>query len=86
MTDIFSDYQPSLQSPASYVEMVTPNDSQDLTTFGRALNVATTGTVRLTTVKGDVATVFVAAGIVFPVRARRVWATGTTATDIAVLY
>lgn len=26
------------------------------------------------------------AGIVFPVRARRIWATGTTATGIAAMY
>jgi hypothetical protein len=75
----------SLQSPAIRLEEVTPSDTGDLAQACRAINVAETGAVRVTTVGGDTATVFVAAGTTFPVRAVRVWATGTTATGIVAL-
>lgn len=86
MTDIFSAQQTSLQSPATNLHPVTPNDAEDLEISSRALNVASSGTVRVTTVGGDIATVFIAAGLAFPIRVRRIWATGTTATDIRVLF
>ncbi|MCH2165776.1 MAG: hypothetical protein MK098_14160 [Marinovum sp.] len=44
------------------------------------------GTVRVTTVDGSELTVNVAAGVIFPIRAKRIWATGTTALNIAALY
>lgn len=86
MTDTFKDYPNSLLSPASNAYPVTPDDTGDLAYFSRALNVATSGSVRLTTVRGDEVTVFIAAGITFPIRARRIWATGTTAANIVALY
>lgn len=86
MTDTFASYTASLQSPASNGYPVTPDDDVDLSFVSRALNVSTSGTVRLTTVGEDVLTVFVVAGTTFPIRARRIWATGTTVTDIVVLY
>ena len=39
----------------------------------------------MTTVSGDTGRVFVVPGAPFPVRARRIWAAGTTATDIVAL-
>lgn len=86
MTDTFVTHSTSLQSPATNAYLTTPNDGMELEFFSRALNVSTSGTVRLTTVGGDVVTVFIVAGTAFPIRARRIWATGTTATDIVVLY
>lgn len=86
MTDIFSLQQSSLQSPATNLYAATPDDNADLSVASRALNVSTSGTVRVTTVAGDVATVFIAAGTAFPIRASRIWAAGTSATDIMVLY
>lgn len=85
MSDVFANLATGLESPATYIQSVTPNDSTDLPRAGRALNVAATGSVRLTTVDGTTDTVYVAAGVAFPVRARRIWATGTTATGIVVL-
>lgn len=75
-----------LESPARHIAAVVPNDTTDLTTPSRALCVATAGMLRLTTVAGDEATVFVTAGVPFPVRARRVWATGSTATGVVALW
>ncbi|WP_299733773.1 hypothetical protein [uncultured Tateyamaria sp.] len=86
MADTFQEYTPGLESPASYLTAVVPDDATDLAVASRALNVAQSGFVRVTTVGGDEATVFVAAGGAFPVRAQRVWQTGTTATNIVAMY
>ena len=86
MADPFKDFTPGLESPASHLALVTPSDTADLPVASRALNVATTGSVTVTTVQGDTATVTIAAGIPFPVRAARIWETGTTATGIVALY
>ncbi len=86
MYDFFASYSPSLESPASHVFAVTPSDTVDLPVACRALNVASEGIVRVTTVGGDTASIAMAAGTPFPIRCTRVWATGTTATGIVALY
>lgn len=86
MSDKFADYQQSLESPAQHIYNVTPSDTADITYASRALNVSEAGFVRVTTVGGNDATIFVSAGNAFPVRATRIWDTGTTATGIAVMY
>lgn len=68
--------------PATTVFDITPDDAQDLARITTALNVATPGTVRVTTEEGSTADITVHPGIAFPVRARRIWHTGTTATGI----
>lgn len=80
--DAFQGTMPSLQSPALQIETVTPSDTTDLVRTTRAINVATAGTVRVTTSDGSTGDVFVAAGITFPIRATRIHATGTSATGI----
>jgi hypothetical protein len=86
MPDRFQDHTAGLESPASGLLPVTPDDGADLQTASRALNVAQSGFVRITTVEGQTASVHIAAGIAFPVRVTRVWQTGTTATGIVALY
>ncbi len=83
--DKFADHSSGLESPATSVIEVTPSDTADLATVSRAINVAANGSVRLTTIDGAVATVNIAAGIAFPIRAARIWATGTTASGIVVM-
>lgn len=85
MTDAFAQFQIGLESPAIRISNVTPSDTDDMAEASRAINVATSGTVRVTTVAGTTATLYVAAGSAFPVRAARIWSTGTTATDIVAL-
>ncbi|WP_300009641.1 hypothetical protein [uncultured Roseobacter sp.] len=82
MLDYFLSFAKGLTSPADIIESVTPNDVADLQRATRAINVATTGVVRVTTTAGVTDEVTIAAGIAFPIRATRVWATGTTATGI----
>lgn len=85
MTDRFLSFTAGLEAPASQVFDIVANDAADLPQATRALNVAQPGMVRLTTVDGTTATVFIGAGIAFPVRAQRVHASGTTATGIVGL-
>lgn len=85
MSDPFEDFVPGLSSPPNRAYAITPSDSADLPLFTRALNVTASGTVKITTVSGDEATLSVVAGIAFPIRARRIWATGTSATGIVGL-
>ncbi|MGI1662015.1 spike base protein, RCAP_Rcc01079 family [Palleronia sp. KMU-117] len=86
MPDLFASSTPGLESPAAHLKVVTPSDSEDMPFASRALNVSGGGAVRVTTVAGDVATIAVVAGVPFPIRCRRVWATGTTATGIVAMY
>lgn len=85
ISDPFKDYAPSLDAPIFRIAEVTPDDGSDLVLATRAINVATTGTVRVTTVQGDTAIIHVAAGIPFAIRVARIWATGTTATGIVAM-
>lgn len=85
MEDTFSDRTPGLTAPPTSIASVVPDDAADLARVTRAINVATTGTVRLTTLDGSTDTLHVAAGIAFPIRAVRIWATGTEATGIKAL-
>lgn len=86
MADLFANFSSGLESPATRLTAITPNDASDLANATRGINVAVSGTVRLTTVAGDTGDIYLAAGSVFPVRARRVWATGTSASGIVGLY
>jgi len=85
MSDPFKNHASSLESPATILVPVTPSDTEDLPSASRAINVAGGGAVRVTTTGNTTATIHVAAGIGFPVRATRIWATGTTATGITAM-
>ena len=86
MTDTFSSHMPGLSSPAESITLIVPDDSIDLAYATRAINVSNTGNVRITTVSGTTETICIAAGVAFPIRARRVWATGTDAAGIRGLF
>ena len=69
--------------------LVTPSDSDDLPggLAKAGLYIGGAGNVRVTMASGaDVTFSGVPAGTVLRVAVRRVWATGTTATDIVALY
>jgi hypothetical protein len=86
MPDRFEHYTASLEAPPSGGRAIIPSDEADFAVATRGLNVGASGAVHLTTVDGSDLTLQVAPGIVFPIRARRIWATGTTALDIVGLY
>ena len=86
-TDRFNVMQSGLASPAANIADVSLHDSNLLDPPCRALHVKTTsGLVKVTTVDGTTATVYIAQGQVFPIRARVVWSTGTTAIGVVALY
>lgn len=73
--------------PAHYAVAVTPNDGADLADTSRALYIGGAGDVKVDMLgSGTVTFVGVAAGTVLPLRADRVYATGTTATSIVALW
>jgi len=84
--DTFAGTIPSLQSPALAIEEIVPDDVAELTYVTRALNVSASGIIRMETINGSIGDVFVGAGVAFPIRARRIFATGTTASGIRGLF
>lgn len=65
---------------------VTPADGADLPKTGR-IWVGGTGNVKVDTISGDTVTFnSVPAGTILPVRVKRVYATGTTGTNMVVCY
>ena len=87
MADQFETNASGLDSPAKHAAEVTPSDSTDLTTFARALYIGGAGDVKIDTVAGETVTfVGITAGSILPVRAARVYATGTSATSIVALW
>lgn len=89
MADDFVSMQTGLDSPGSHIALVTPNDSTDLVKASRGLLIGGSGTLKVTTVGGETITIpatCVPAGGVLPLRVARVWATGTTATDIHSIW
>ena len=82
MADAFAHRTRKPSDPAATLFEVVPDDISDLERVTTALNVATQGRVRVTMADGSEGTISVVPGVALPVRVRRVWATGTTATGI----
>lgn len=90
MPDAFSDYLDTAFAPARHAIAVAPSDTADLPDTPKGLYVGTGGDLTLIPVgtAGSAAVVFrnLPSGALLPVRARRVLATGTAATDIVALF
>lgn len=76
---------PQMSDPATRCIAVTPSDTETLPIDSRALICNVEGRVRFTTVEGDIAELILTPGGAMPVRARKIWATGTTADEIYLL-
>lgn len=87
MADRFASGTDSVLASARQAVAVTPSDASDLTDLPKALYVGGYGDVSLILADDSAPVAFtgVAAGTILPVRARRVRATGTTATAIVAL-
>lgn len=87
MADNYANMGDDLLSPARHAAAVTPSDTADLSTSSKRLWVGSAGNVKVTTVGGDTVTyTAVPAGAYLNVRAARVFATLTTATNIVAEY
>lgn len=84
--DDYGSQDDTLSSSSLAPFAVSLDDNSDLATIPKALWVGTGGDVRLRGVNGQPVTfVGVPSGFIIPVRASRVFATGTTAADIVAL-
>lgn len=64
---------------------VTPSDTDELTNPGIGLYIGVTGDIKVVTKGGDTVTmVGLAAGIWHPIQVKKVFSTGTSATDILI--
>jgi hypothetical protein len=73
-------------SPSKHFVNVTPSDTVDLARLPKGLYISGAGNVVCQNIDGTSATfTAVPAGTVLPIRAKRVLATGTTATGIVSL-
>ncbi len=80
MADDFLTHETSLTSPAVGADLIVPNDTVALPKSTRAIYVGSAGNLRVQFVSGDVVTLSnVQAGVIYPLRAALVLATGTTA-------
>jgi hypothetical protein len=82
MPNAFGNRIRSPRDSATTIFDITPDDSNDLAQITTALNVSTPGSVRVTTIGGTIGNLTIQPGHAFPIQARRVWQTGTTATGI----
>ena len=71
-----------MASPITGAFAITPNDSADLSEMTVNLYIGTAGTAKLTMFDGSVVTYANLAAGRHPLRVKRVWATGTSATGI----
>lgn len=72
--------------PAEHAANVTPSDTVDLTAPARGLYIGTPGDVKIITIHGEAVTFSNVPVGILPVRAKRVYSTGTTATNIVALW
>ena len=87
ITDFFETLASGLNSPANGGFDITPDDDADLATLPRALMVGGAGAPAVICKDGSALTLpGLTTGAIYPIRVRRVLATGTTATDIKGLY
>jgi len=85
MSNPFENRALALSGPALDIVPVTPNDTVDFADVAVALYVETGGDIQFISAAGNTRTVSVSDYAVLPVGARRVLATGTTATGIHAL-
>lgn len=75
-----------LSSPVTGAAAVTPNDATDLAEVTLSLYIGTAGTLKVTMFDGSVVTYAAIAAGRHPLRVKRVWSGGTSATGIVAEY
>lgn len=89
MADDFSTYNSGLDSPAlnAFDAYALKSNTVDLTTYTRAIYTGSGGNIKVDMVgSGTVTLVGVPAGSLLPLRIKRLYSTGTAATDVIGLY
>ena len=76
-----------LTDPIEEAFSVTPSDTVDLAKYTRGIYVGGGGDLRIELINGDIVTfVELVAGVIHPIRVKKVFSTSTTATDILGVY
>lgn len=84
ISDEFENFTPGMESPAVNGEAIIPNDEADLPFATRGIWIGTGGDLTVTLTGGTTVTYpDIPSGVVFPIRAKRVFETGTTASGLA---
>lgn len=85
--DAFEHHGTGLESPGSFARAITPSDSLDLPDVPRAIFAGADGVVRVTMRGGgDPVSFAILSGAPLPIRVKKVWATGTTATGLVAVW
>jgi hypothetical protein len=84
--DKFVNFQPGLQTPVRSSFVISPSDTAELPFVTRALYIGSAGniTARLADDTASVTFNGLGAGSILPIRARQIYATGTTAGMVLV--
>jgi len=77
-----------INGPVSSGAAITPDDANDLTYETRGIYIGAAGDLKVTLAQDRSTVTFTAlsVGVIHPIAASRIWATGTTATGILGLY
>lgn len=88
MANEYANTVTGLDSPAKSFFAITPHDSSNFTNDARGIYVGTGGNISILPVDGGSAVTFsnVPGGTVLPVMARRINATGTSASNLIGLF
>lgn len=83
MIDEYEGFQPGLSGPVIAGETLIPDDATDLAFATRGIYIGASGDLAVELVSGDTVLLRnVQAGILYPLRIKRVLASGTTAGDL----
>lgn len=85
MSNNYDDDRAGLESPAAHAYLITPNNDVDVAEYTRGIAFATEGTLKVEMFGGDIVEIpsgVLAPGMIHPLRVKRVYATGTSVTNI----
>lgn len=75
------------ETPFTHAFAIAPSNTADLPNVIRQLYVGVGGNVRIDTLQGEtVDFIGVLAGTLYDIQAKKVWSTGTTATNMVGIY
>lgn len=87
MTDTFRKHSRGLTAPPENATAIQPADGTPLSHASRAIYVGGAGTLRVEMLNGEaVSLIGVAAGSLLPIRVRKVFQTGTTASGLVAFW
>ena len=84
--DDFAGFSQGVDGPYRHAAAITAHDTNEIANVTRGIYVGVSGDVKVTTVDGDTVTFKAVPVGVLPVRAKIVFNTGTTATNMLALW